>query len=101
MSKKYSSIIVILINVLISLFCLSCSNEILNIDNEFDFPLVSSSEEIVLGTKRENPFKKSNSRSIVSVEQETNFVYFKIRTNNLENIEKLENLLGTLNTPPP
>lgn len=100
MSKKYSSIIVILINVLISLFCLSCSNEILNIDNEFDFPLVSSSEEIVLGTKRENPFKKSNSRSIVSVEQETNFVYFKIRTNNLENIEKLENLLGTLNTTP-
>ncbi len=79
---------------------MSCTNKIFDLDNEVDFPLVSSSEEIVLGAKRENPFKKSNSRSIAPDEQETNFVYFKIRTSNLENIEKLENLLGTLNTTP-
>ena len=63
-------------------------------------PEISTSEEIVLGEKRENPFAKSLERSADQEEVQANYVYFKIRTTNIENIEKLENLFETLNTIP-
>ena len=41
----------------------------------------------------------SNARSIDST-VEANYVYFRIRTNVFENVEKIEEILGDLNTVP-
>ena len=76
----------------------SCAGYLL--DSSSKNPEISTSEEIVLGEKRENPFAKSLERSADQEEVQANYVYFKIRTTNIENIEKLENLFETLNTIP-
>ena len=76
----------------------SCAGYLL--DSSSKNPEISTSEEIVLGEKRENPFAKSLERSAGQEEAQANYVYFKIRTTNIENIEKLENLFETLNTIP-
>ncbi len=56
-----------------------------------------SSEELVVGTRRNIPFNPLNNRNN-SIKP--NYVYFRIRTNNIENIEIIEQLLGDLNTVP-
>lgn len=83
------------ISVILTLF--SCSNEFVPdflIENK-----ISTSEEIVLGEKRENPFSISKVRSVDSAVV-PNYIYLKIRTNIVENVELIEAILGDLNTVP-
>lgn len=93
MKKCFLKVLVVL-SVLVLFSCnngLSMKPE--NIDK------ISFSEEIVLGEQRENPFLLSKARSVDST-VEANYVYFRIRTDVLENVEKIEDILGDLNTVP-
>lgn len=92
---KKSFFIYLCISVILTLF--SCSNEFVPdilIENK-----ISTSEEIVLGEKRENPFSISKARSVDSTVV-PNYIYLKIRTNIVENVELIEAILGDLNTVP-
>ena len=92
---KKSFFIYFCISVILTLF--SCSNEFVPdflIENK-----ISTSEEIVLGEKRENPFSISKARSVDSTVV-PNYIYLKIRTNIVENVELIEAILGDLNTVP-
>lgn len=84
--------------ILFSVFCLfSCKN---SLDlGENDNQKTVTSEEIVLGEKRKNPFSISNERMALSAE-EINYVYFRIRLTDIENAETLEKYTGDLNTVP-
>lgn len=96
MKKRNISFLVVLLIFII----MSCNNN-LGIENEiYKDTDVSQSEEIVLGVKRDNPFIVSDARSIIAEDIEPNYVYFRIRTDNIENIRPLETVLGELNTVP-
>ena len=75
----------------------SCKNAV-DLD-ENNNQKASSSEEIVLGAKRKNPFSISNERMALS-SKEINYIYFRIRLTDIENVEKLEMYTGDLNTVP-
>lgn len=78
----------------------SCMNEfsVQTTSKLEESPVNESSEVIKLGSQRENPFTLL-SRQVVA-DSEENYIYFKIRTNDFENLAKIENILGDLQTVP-
>ena len=101
--KKFSSFFIVIVTCTTIVSVSGCSNSILN-ESEITGTVLNSaseilcsSEEIILGAKRNNPFNISNSRNINT---KANYVYFRVRTNILENIDLIEKNLGDLNTEP-
>lgn len=57
-----------------------------------------TSEVVKLGKQRENPFLSSSRQATTN--EECNYIYFRIRTDDFEKFEQIENILGELQTVP-